>query len=72
MGKKRESQQRIRDLEEYIKALERREVEGNAELERYILEMTAEQTLLSYLLPKTWFCPQGKGEGEKNVWSDET
>lgn len=34
MGEKRESQQRIRDLEEYIKALERREVEGNAELER--------------------------------------
>lgn len=34
MGEKCESQQRIRDLEEYIKGLERREVEGNAELER--------------------------------------
>lgn len=34
MGEKSERQQQIRELEEYIKALERREIESNAELER--------------------------------------
>lgn len=34
MGEKSERQQRTRDLEEYIKALERREGESNVELER--------------------------------------
>lgn len=33
-GEKSERQERIRELEEYIQALERREVESNAELER--------------------------------------
>lgn len=34
MGEKAESQQRIRDLEECVKALESREEEGNTEMER--------------------------------------
>lgn len=34
MAEKSERQQRIRDLEEYVKVLERREAESDAELER--------------------------------------
>lgn len=52
MATRAESQQRIKDLEEYIKALNDREKEGNMELERQVFEKFADLNInLIFLFP---------------------
>lgn len=59
MATRAESQQRIKDLEEYVKALNDREKEGNMELERQVFETFADLNInlifFYFLGPKTFF-----------------